>query len=97
MSGAAAIELIKQNTYDVVFLDHMMPELDGIQTLEIIRRDKLAPDSTVMVVLTANAIEGSREMYLRAGFDDYISKPVDLNDMVDKLEGYLNNGRRTDT
>ena len=81
----------------MVFLDHMMPELDGIQTLEIIRRDNLAPESTVMVVLTANAIEGSREMYLRAGFDDYISKPVDLNDMVDKLEGYLNNGRGTDT
>ena len=81
----------------MVFLDHMMPELDGIQTLEIIRRDNLAPESTVMVVLTANAIEGSREMYLRAGFDDYISKPVDLNDMVDKLEGYLKNGRGTDT
>ena len=97
MSGAAAIELMKENTYDVVFLDHMMPEMDGIQTLEIIRRDKLAPESTVMVVLTANAIEGSREMYLAAGFDDYISKPVDLNDMVDKLEGYLKNGRGTDT
>ena len=95
MSGLAAIELMKQNTYDVVFLDHMMPELDGIETLKIIRRDNLAPENTIMVVLTANAIEGSREMYIREGFDDYISKPVELTAMVAKLEGYLTHGRRS--
>ena len=97
MSGYAAIELMRQNEYDVVFLDHMMPELDGIETLKIIRREGLAPERTVMVVLTANAIEGSREMYLQEGFDDYISKPVELTAMVKKLEGYLTDGRRTVT
>jgi signal transduction histidine kinase/ActR/RegA family two-component response regulator len=89
MSGAEAIELIKKNTYDVVLLDHMMPGMDGIETLFAIRKENLAPKSTVFVVLTANAIEGSREMYMEAGFDDYISKPVELKTLTNKLEGYL--------
>ncbi len=95
MSGMTAIELMRKNTYDVVFLDHMMPEMDGIETLHAIREENLAPENTIMVVLTANAIEGSREMYINEGFDDYISKPVELTAMVSKLEGYLNHGRRT--
>ncbi|MCR5596225.1 MAG: response regulator [Lachnospiraceae bacterium] len=89
MSGAEALEYMRNKQYDVVFLDHMMPEMDGIETLDNIRREKLASEDTIIVALTANAIEGSRDKYLRAGFNDYISKPVELTDMVAKLEDYL--------
>lgn len=69
-SGAKCIELLKQNSYHVVFLDHMMPEMDGIQTLQKIKEENLAPE-TIFVALTANAIHGARQGYLDAGFDDY--------------------------
>lgn len=72
--GAQCIELLKCKKYDVVFLDHMMPEMDGIETLKRIKEENLAPD-TQFVALTANAIHGARQNYLDAGFDDYLSKP----------------------
>lgn len=87
--GREAIELMRENAYDVVLLDHMMPGMDGIETLKVIRSEGLASDKTVIVALTANAIEGSRELYIEAGFDDYISKPMDLKTLAEKLEGYL--------
>lgn len=87
--GKEAIELMRKNEYDVVLLDHMMPGMDGIETLKVIRGEGLASDKTVIVALTANAIEGSRELYIEAGFDDYISKPMNLKTLAEKLEGYL--------
>lgn len=88
-SGRKAIELVKANEYDIIFLDHMMPEMDGIQTLEKIREDKLIPDTTRVIILTANAINGAKEFYLKAGFDDYISKPIDADILEGKLKKYL--------
>ena len=76
LSGREALALSGSNDYDVLFIDHMMPDMDGIETLHRIRetdRNNLSP----AVALTANAISGAREMYLDAGFDDYLSKPVD--------------------
>ncbi|MGN1137192.1 MAG: cache domain-containing protein [Oscillospiraceae bacterium] len=73
-SGAKCIELLRSNEYHIVFLDHMMPELDGIETLKIIKKDGLAAD-TCFIALTANAIHGARQSYIEAGFDDYLSKP----------------------
>ena len=90
MTGEDAIEKMRENKYDIVFLDHMMPGMDGVETLKKLQEESLIPDSTVMIVFTANAIEGSREMYLELGFDDYISKPVELDSMISKLEKYLN-------
>lgn len=85
-SGKRAIELTGRTKYDIVFLDHMMPEMDGIQTLEKIRQDESNPNrDSVFIVLTANAISGAREFYLENGFDDYLSKPIDsaaLEEMV---------------
>lgn len=72
--GVKCIELLKNNSYHIVFLDHMMPEMDGIETLKKIKEENLAPD-TCFVALTANAIHGARQSYLDAGFDDYLSKP----------------------
>ena len=72
--GRQCIELLKNKKYDVVFLDHMMPDMDGIETLQKIKEQKLA-EKTVFVALTANAIHGAKQSYLDAGFDDYLSKP----------------------
>ncbi len=88
-SGYEAISLMEKEAYDIVFLDHMMPKMDGIETLEELRRRSLIPVKTTMIVLTANAVVGAREQYLESGFDDYLSKPIDLDEMVDKLTTYL--------
>ena len=74
-SGLDCINYTKNKRFDLILLDHMMPEMDGIQTLYNMRKRVHGFDSPV-VVLTANAIEGSRDMYLREGFCDYLSKPI---------------------
>ena len=89
VSGDEAIEMMRNKTYDIVFLDHMMPKPDGIETLNILKNEALIPDGTTMIAFTANAIEGSKDMYLSAGFDDYVTKPMDLKKLVAKLEKYL--------
>lgn len=74
-SGKEGIELTKSKHYDAIFIDHMMPEMDGIQTLHHMKDNHLV-DNTICVVLTANAVAGVREMYIGEGFDDYLSKPI---------------------
>ncbi|MCL2624639.1 MAG: ATP-binding protein, partial [Planctomycetaceae bacterium] len=85
-SGMAAIEKIKKgNFYDIVFMDHMMPKMDGIEATKIIRG--LGYERPI-VALTANAVSGQADMFLKNGFDDYISKPIDirqLNTILNKL------------
>lgn len=79
-SGKEALEILKSTRdYDILFIDHMMPELDGVDTLNLIR----AEDSEYMrkvpiVVLTANVASGVREMFLSEGFDEYVPKPIDM-------------------
>ena len=75
-SGKDAVALAAINKYDAVFIDHMMPDMDGIDTLKAIRKDGLSK-SAPAIALTANAVSGARQMYLDAGFTDYLSKPVD--------------------
>lgn len=76
-SGAQMLDMTSEKKYDILFIDHRMPQMDGIETL---KRQKALTDNpskdAVCIALTANAIQGSREMYIKAGFDDYISKPV---------------------
>ena len=88
-SGMETIDCMKSGTYDIVFLDHMMPKMDGIETMKRLREDKLIPPETVVIALTANAVVGAREMYLEAGFDDYLSKPIALKELEEKLMEYL--------
>ena len=84
-SGKECIEKTKENQYDIILLDHMMPELDGIDTLKMIRSDNSNKNKDgIIIVLTANAIAGCREMYLSHGFDDYFTKPI-LADKFDEL------------
>lgn len=89
LSGAETIERMRQMRYDIVFLDHMMPGMDGIETLNRLKSEGLVLAHTAMVVLTANAVVGARETYLAAGFHDYLSKPIELKFLVEKLEAYL--------
>ena len=89
-SGREALELVKQNIYDIIFLDHRMPEMDGIQTFHAMEEleGNLCKD-TPIIALTANAISGSREMYLQEGFNGYMSKPVDPGKLEEMIMAYL--------
>ena len=86
ISGFAAIDIIKKgNVYDVIFMDHMMPKMDGIEATKIIRSMGYKKP---IVALTANAVTGQAEIFLGSGFDDFISKPIDirlLNSVLNKL------------
>lgn len=88
--GKECFNMTKEKKYDLILMDHMMPEPDGVQTLHMIREDKdnLNPDTSV-IVLTANAIEGMREQYAAEGFDDFLSKPINFEEMEKMLVRYL--------
>ena len=81
-SGPEAIELVRDNRYDIIFMDHMMPMMDGIEATEIIRRD-CGENGTApaVIALTANAMEGMREQFLSNGFQDFIAKPLDRKEL----------------
>ena len=82
-SGADAVTLALNNHYDMIFMDHMMPGIDGMEAMKLIRENKGGPcDGTPIFALTANAVSGAKEMYLSAGFDGFLTKPI----MSDKLE-----------
>lgn len=85
--GQECMELVKSNYYDVIFLDHMMPDMDGIEVLRCMKswEGDYPCKNTPVVVLTANAIVGAKEMYLSEGFDGFLSKPI----IPDKLENML--------
>ena len=89
-SGTRAIELCKEKQYDLLLLDHRMPDPDGIKTLEIIREDGNSLNrETPAVVLTANALAGSDKMYSDAGFVDYLTKPLDSSLLERTIKKYL--------
>ena len=76
--------------YDLILLDHMMPEIDGIQALKMIRKDRYSLNKeTPALVLTANAIAGSEKMYFDAGFEDYLTKPIDSRKLLKFVRKYL--------
>lgn len=76
-NGRQAIELITYNRYDCIFMDHQMPEMDGIETLERLKSStEIDIEGIPIIALTANAITGARDMYLEKGFTDYLTKPV---------------------
>ncbi len=83
LSGKDALTLAGVNKYDVIFIDHMMPEMDGIETLQHLKEEGRNTD-TPAVALTANAVSGARKMFVDAGFTDYVSKPVD-GEKLEKL------------
>ena len=87
-SGRECIKILREQSFDLILLDQMMPGMSGIQTLEKIRSEHLA-DTTSVIALTADAIVGARENYLKEGFSDYLSKPVMYEALEEMLLKYL--------
>lgn len=89
-SGEECLELIKRKTYHVICMDHMMPVMDGVQTLHAIRELEGNPSRDIPVIaLTANAVAGARDLYLKEGFQDYLTKPIDADKFENMLIEYL--------
>lgn len=89
-SGEEVLSMICEKNYHIIFLDHMMPKMDGVETLHRMRRLPGNLNASVpVVVLTANAVAGAESDYIREGFDDYLSKPVDMKAFSALLERYL--------
>ncbi len=85
-SGQECLDKQKEKKYDIIFLDYRMPGMDGIETLHHMKEDKDSPNaSTPVIVLTANAITGAKDNFMKEGFDDYLSKPIES----DRLEATL--------
>ena len=82
-SGEEGIAVVRQQEFNIIFLDYMMPNLDGVETLQIMKEKKLC-DDTPVIMITANAVVGAREQYLAAGFTDYLTKPI-MPDKLDKM------------
>lgn len=91
-SGQQGIELAKKNFYHIIFLDNMMPVMNGIETFNKMRQEKILDKRTKVIMLTASAIAGMREIYLNEGFDDYLSKPIDVGELEKMLAKYLPEG-----
>ncbi len=88
-SGAEAISMIEAKHYDIVFMDHMMPKMDGAEAVKILRERGYAKEDTVIVALTANAFEEAKMMLLEAGMNDFLKKPIDKRELVRILQKWL--------
>ncbi|MBD5529099.1 MAG: response regulator [Lachnospiraceae bacterium] len=89
MSGKDAVFKVTNKKYDLIFMDHMMPEMDGVEATRIIRRTLGENGQVPILALTANAVEGTREMFISEGMNDLVTKPVELKDIVSKLRKWL--------
>ena len=90
MSGRECLTLMEQKAYHIIFVDHQMPDMDGVETLKqtALLQNNLSKDA-VIIILTANAVSGAREMFLQEGFRDYLSKPISLPKLEEMLLKYL--------
>ena len=89
LSGREAVNKLKSETFDIIFMDHMMPEMDGVETTKLIRSTIPEAASTPIIALTANAMEGVKEMFINNGMNDFVAKPVDVHKLVSKLKQWL--------
>lgn len=89
-SGMEAIKICENEDFDLIFLDHMMPEMDGVETLKRLRRiDRENGRELTVIAFTANAVSGAREMFLHEGFDEFVSKPVEEQELERVLRKVL--------
>ena len=89
-SGSKALELVRKTEYHILFVDHLMPKMDGLEFLAANFSDSTSINkNTPAIALTANAVSGAKEMYLQAGFDDYLSKPIDPKKLEEMIRNYL--------
>lgn len=89
VSGQDAIDKISKKKYDLILMDHMMPEIDGIETTHIIRRFHKEYEEVPIIALTANAVFGIKEMFIQEGLNDFIAKPIEVRILVSKLKRWL--------
>ena len=91
--GLEALDLCAENYYDLILMDHMMPNIDGIETLHRLKESDGPNKDTPVIVLTANAVSGAKEMYEAEGFIDYMSKPIQGKPLEEKILEYLPENR----
>jgi len=92
LSGAKAVELVKKQNYDLIFMDHMMPEMNGIEATTAIRaweKENRNQEETPIIALTANAMCGMKEMYIEKGFNDFLAKPIDISKLDQILDNWI--------
>ncbi|MDR1040397.1 MAG: response regulator, partial [Deltaproteobacteria bacterium] len=89
-TAAESLELVKRHSYDIVFMDHMMPNMDGVEATRIIRSMENGKHGDLPIIaLTANAVSGMKDMFLSHGFNDFISKPIDLNVLEEAVRRWV--------
>ncbi|MDR0943507.1 MAG: response regulator [Ruminococcus sp.] len=91
LSGKEAIEYCKKNTYDIIFMDHMMPEMDGVETMLHIRKLSKAYENLPIIALTANAANSAETFFLRSGFSGFLSKPLEFSTLARCIKGIFPN------
>ncbi|MDR1249624.1 MAG: response regulator [Treponema sp.] len=93
--GREAVGLAKENVYDLIFMDHMMPGMDGIEAVAAIR--SLGIKDTPIIALTANAVSGMREVFIEKGFSDYLSKPIEISKLDEMMARWIPMKKRKKT
>ena len=89
LSGKEAVLKVTDKRYDIIFMDHMMPEMDGVETTRVIRRLLGDNGQVPIIALTANAVEGTAEMFISEGMNDFVTKPIEMRVIVSKLRKWL--------
>ena len=89
LSGPEAIMMIQKEDYDIVLMDHMMPEMDGVDTTKIIREEIKTKDELVIIALSANALKEARDMFIDSGMNDFVAKPIEIKELVAKIRKWL--------
>ncbi len=87
--GRKAIEMASQKEYDIIFMDHMMPEIDGVDATKAIREKHSNPVKPVIIALSANAMEEARKLFMEAGMNDFVAKPIDVRILTEKIKQWL--------
>ncbi len=88
-SGMEAVNMVSEKRYDIIFMDHMMPDVDGVETTRVIRRLLGENGQVPIIALTANAVDGVREMFISEGMNDLVTKPIEVRNIVAKLRRWL--------
>lgn len=89
ISGFEAIKMVADKPYDIIFMDHMMPDMDGIETANAIREEFPEYAATPIIALTANALSGAKEEFIRAGMNDFVAKPIEIGALLSALLKWL--------
>jgi len=89
LSAQDAIEKVARHTYDLIFMDHMMPEVDGVEATHIIRRFYTNYDHVPIIALSANAVDGAEKLFLSEGMNDFVPKPIELSVILSALRRWL--------